>query len=147
MADRPSPRSDVTAILPAFAVLCSLGLAAGCAQKPKDLPDLAPVTGTVTMDGEPLAGVDVTFSSEVGGQVSGGTTDDTGRYELRYSGRLMGAKIGPHTVQITTPLREVPGEPAWKEKVPAKYNRKTELKADVKPGPAPNTIDFELKSK
>jgi hypothetical protein len=126
---------------------CSLLVAAGCNTRPKGMPDLAPVKGTVTLDGQPLAQVDVTFFSEVGGQVAGGSTDDSGAYELRFSGKHMGAKIGPNTVRITTPLQEIPGAPAWKEKVPARYNTKSELKADVKPGSEPNTIDFELKSK
>lgn len=132
----------------ACAGVCCLVLAVGCNPRPKGMPDLAPVKGTVTMDGTPLAKVDVTFFSEAGGQVACGTTDDAGVYELRFSGKHMGAKIGPNTVRITTPpTPEVPGAPVWKEKVPAKYNSKSELKADVKPGPAPNTIDFELKSK
>ena len=125
---------------------CCLLLAAGCNAKAKGPPQLAPVTGTITMDGEPAAKVDVTFFSEEGGQVSGGTTDESGKYELRFSGRLMGAKIGPNTVRITTPPSpEVPGAPVWKEKIPLRYNSKSDLKADVKQGP--NTIDFELTSK
>jgi hypothetical protein len=147
-----APRQNV-AFLPsslrsACIGFCCLLAATGCNSQPKDMPKIAPVKGTVTMDGEPLPHVDVTFFSEEGGQVAGGTTNDAGGYELRFSGRHMGAKIGPNTVRITTPPSpEVPGAPAWKEKVPAKYNSKSQLKADVKPGPEPNTFDFELTSK
>lgn len=148
MTDRPAFRPTRGFITTACVATCCFLIAAGCNPRPKDMPEIAPVKGTVTMDGQPLPKVDVTFFSEVGGQVSAGTTDDAGMYELRFSGRHMGAKIGPNTVRITTPpAQEIPGEPPWKEKVPAKYNRKSELKADVKPGPEPNTIDFELKSK
>lgn len=151
MQTGPLPRLNAVflrlAVRAGVAAMCCLPVAVGCNPRAKEKPTLAPVKGTVTMDGQPLAKVDVTFFSDEGGQVASGATDDSGVYELRFSGRDLGAKIGPNTVRITTPLEEIPGAPAWKEKVPAKYNSKSQLKADVKPGPQPNTIDFELKSK
>ena len=117
---------------------------AGCAQKPKGMPDLAPVTGVVTMDGKPLPRVTVAFTNDANGQVSFGGTDDSGKFELMYSGGHKGASIGMNTVRITTST-ENPVGPDWKDPVPAKYNRKTELKADVQPNGA--LIDFELTSK
>jgi len=116
----------------------------GCAQKPKGMPDLAPVTGVVTMDGAPLPRVTVAFTNDANGQVAFGGTDDSGKFELIYSGRHKGASIGMNTVRITTST-ENPVGPEWKDPVPAKYNKKTELKADVQPGGA--LIDFELTSK
>jgi hypothetical protein len=127
----------------ALALCCGVAVSAGCAQKPKGMPDLAPVTGTVTMDGQPLARVSISFTSDTG-QLSFGGTDETGKYELRYTGPYKGATVGPNEVRITTPT-DNPVGPEWKDPIPAKYNKKTELKADVKPGP--NTFDFDLKSK
>ena len=144
MAVRPSHRSIHASIRLAFPLFCGFVLATGCAQKPKGMPDLAPVTGTVTMDGQPVTNATISFASESGGQVSFGGIDASGKYELRYSGPHKGAMIGPNTVSIST-RTDNPVGPDWKDPIPAKYNKKTELKADVKPGP--NTIDFDLKSK
>ncbi|MFO7901453.1 MAG: carboxypeptidase regulatory-like domain-containing protein, partial [Pirellulaceae bacterium] len=58
-----------------------------------------------------------------------------------------GAKIGTHTVTITT-ARTVTDEEgnmtATPEEVPSRYNFESELVEEVKPGK--NTIDFELSS-
>ena len=128
----------------ATTLLCGMTLVAGCTPKPKGLPDLAPVTGTVTMDGQPLPGASISFVSEAGAQASFGGTNETGKYELRYSGPHRGATIGPNTVQISTATNNPVG-PDWKDPIPEKYNKKTELKVEVKPGQ--NTFDFDLKSK
>ena len=138
-----SQRSITVSVRLACTLLCGLLLTTGCTQKPKGMPDLAPVTGTVTLDGQPLTNATISFSSD-SGQVSFGGLDASGKYELRYSGPHKGATIGPNTVSISTST-ENPVGPEWKDPIPAKYNTKTELKADVKPGP--NTFDFELKSK
>ncbi len=124
----------------AILVVCALLSSVGCAGGGEDTPDLGQVTGTVAMDGAPLANVTVTFNSS-DGQASFGTTDAEGKYELTYRGDAKGAKIGDHKVTIETPL-EAPPEPGYKDPIPAKYNSKTTLTAIVKAGD--NTIDFEL---
>ncbi len=106
------------------------------------------VTGTVTLDGNPLAGAMVTFTPAEGGLPAAGRTDESGRYTLQYSRDAGGAKIGEHRVTITTysegdPDAESP-VPSSPEKVPAKYNVDSELTATVKPGG--NQIDFPLES-
>ncbi len=78
--------------------------------------------------------------------VSTGRTDSSGNYYLMFSRSKKGARIGPSRVEITTfdldgtqgGVKRIP------EKVPAKYNSKSELTAEVKPGS--NTFDFDLKS-
>ena len=57
-----------------------------------------------------------------------------------------GAKVGKHTVSISTHRIEYEGdeEKEIPEKVPAEYNTESTLQKDVKAGP--NTIDFDLKS-
>lgn len=64
--------------------------------------DLTSVTGTVTSDGQPLAGADVTFMP-VGeeGSPSAGTTDASGNFDLKYSDGRSGAALGSHQVVIT----------------------------------------------
>lgn len=130
-------------LLPGTVVCClsCLSLVAGCNPPPKGLPDLAPVTGVVTLGGAPVANATVVFTSEQGDQVAFGPTDGSGKYELTYSGKYKGAAIGANRVAIRTNT-DGPPAPNWKDPIPAKYNVKSELKADVQKGP--NTIDFTL---
>lgn len=109
--------------------------------------NVAKVNGTVTLDGAPLSDALVTFSPKQGAP-SRGRTDSSGRYALQYTRDIEGAEIGEHTVSITTasagnPDAEPPVAPT-PEKVPVKYNAKTELTRAVEAGR--NTIDFELDS-
>ena len=119
---------------------------AGCRSRGADQPELATVSGVVTLDGEPLSGVLVTFAPEQG-RASSALTDAKGAYELMYLRETKGAKIGKHTVSIRTPPVDDadPEAPAVKERVPAKYNTETTLSREVSPGA--NTFDFELESK
>lgn len=100
------------------------------------------------LDGKPLDGATVFFSPDGGGRTSAARTDADGRYELTYVGKEMGAKIGQHTIRLTT-SEEVTNPKTGRsmhtpEKVPAKYNEKSELKRDVAEGA--NTIDLDLTS-
>jgi len=119
-------------------VACLLG---GCSSKPSGLPAIAPVSGTVTMDGQPLASATVVFESQ-SGHTAFGSTDAAGRYDLVAAGRSRGAIIGPNKVRIKSRTDAPPG-PDWKDPIPARYNAATELSADVVAGR--NTIDFPLK--
>ncbi|WP_417380172.1 hypothetical protein [Gimesia sp.] len=124
----------------------TLFIAAGCGGGGgSDQPDLGTVTGVVTMDGQPLANVVVTFSPE-NGRPSIARTDESGNYELGYTAEAKGAVIGKHSVSIATPQENPtpPGE-VYKDPVPSKYNTKTTLSADVKAGA--NNFDFQLESK
>lgn len=124
-------------------------ITAGCSSTPGDQPDLGTVTGTVTMDEKPLAGVMVVFSPE-NGRSSMGTTDDAGKYELLYVSDTKGAKIGTHKISIATAQTDSSEEEGgeggtpFKETIPAKYNAKSTLTEEVKAGD--NVIDFKLTS-
>lgn len=100
---------------------------------------LGKVEGAVTVDGAPVAGLSVLFQPAEG-RPSEGFTDDAGRYTLTYVQPNDGAVIGTHTVRIESP----PG-PEAVHNIPAKYNSKSELTAEVKSGS--NTHNFELTSK
>ncbi len=115
----------------------------------------APVSGKVTMDGKPLAKVNVVFvplakpGSDVAGDTAGGVTDENGQYTLKTftAGGTMkeGAQVGKHKVRIS--LQETRGEgdrSITTEKIPKRYNQDTELTAEVTAGN--NQKDFELKS-
>ncbi len=131
---------------PTFCLIGSLLLALGCSGTPSDQPELGSVTGSVTLDGKPLVNVWVGFAPR-DGRSSMGLTDKDGRYKLDYLFDTPGAKVGQHTVTITTPQEDESGGevPNFRELIPAKYNTKTTLTAEVKPGQ--NKIDFALTSK
>ena len=122
-------------------VLASVLMLAGCGGN-SDVPDLGRVTGVVTLDGQPLSGAQVTFSPE-SGRPSNAETDKDGSYSLQFTADEAGAILGKHTVKIATAVdgRDDPKT----ERVPSRYNSKTELTAEVKEGK--NTLDFELSSK
>ncbi len=78
-------------------------LAVGCSDGQFQL---APVSGTVTFDGEPLEGAEVVFAPmssedvvEVG-PASVGYTDDQGRYSLNTVKGLQGAVVTNHRVSV-----------------------------------------------
>ena len=146
-----------------LAIACCIAAVAcvGCGESG---PPLGQVSGTVTMDGAPLANALVTFTPEAGGRGSMGKTDANGKYELAFVDSK-GALIGAHKVSVTT-IQESSGgttemssdSPEYanqgssadydkavvKEPIPEKYNTKTELTFDVKAGA--NTYDIPLKS-
>lgn len=60
-----------------------------------------PVAGTVTLDGEPVAGAKVTFIPAGPGIPATGTTDATGRYELRIGSGRTGVPLGRYGVTVS----------------------------------------------
>jgi len=122
----------------------------GCGGGGSDNPDLGSVTGTVTLDGKPLpnATVEFTPTGGEGGRPAVAVTDDDGEYELEYTPGNYGATPGSYQVVITTATTTTDAEGNdvdVPEKLPAKYNANTELKAEVKAGS--NKFDFALDSK
>jgi hypothetical protein len=128
--------------------LTSLLSLVGCGGS--DTPPLGTVQGIIKLDNVPLSDASVTFQPADGTRMSVGQTDASGAYNLKYNLDTNGALVGQHKVIITTEhsaiSNEVTGEkkPAVQEKLPAKYNQETELKAEVKKGS--NTLDFNLES-
>lgn len=110
--------------------------------------NLGEVSGTITLDGEPLKHAVITFQPQ-GGRPAYGKTVEDGKYTMMYTGSQSGATVGMNTITITNggEKRDEETGKIWfqKEEVPAKYNSKTELKFDVQPGS--QTHDFELKTK
>lgn len=144
-----------------YVLLMSVFLAVHCSGcgGAGDQPALGTVTGQITMDGKPLANANVIFQPQ-NGPSANGITDSDGKYELTYLHGQKGTVVGSNTVYIKTGSSGadpdaaataeggVPASTGKKtgkpETVPAKYNSKTELKAEVVDGA--NTIDFDLKS-
>ena len=111
----------MSSTLGAFAGLLCLVPLVGCAKS--DRPPLGGVHGTVTLDGQPLAGAIVTFEPVEPGRGSMAMTDAQGKYELIYIRDDKGAKPGAHRVQITTSNANA-GKP---ELLPPRYNAQTTL--------------------
>jgi len=138
-------------------VLCGIVLAlSGCSGR----PNVVPVAGTVTLDGKPLAHAVVAFNPaampgkiEAPGPGSMAVTDEQGRFELKIigtDGKSIGAVVGEHRVRISTAdLKSGDSDAAGaasrepKERVPAKYNRNSELKFTV-PASGTSEANFTL---
>ena len=102
---QPTITSDISMhsvrCLAAYSLLC---VAVGCGPK----INVFPASGTITLDGEPLAGVNIstqpveTSGSSVVNPGSQGRTDASGRFtlELQTDG-TPGAVVGKHAVYIT----------------------------------------------
>ena len=114
-----------------------LFLGTGCGRS----DGLAVVTGTVLLDGKPLAGAQVQFTVE-GQPPSYGRTDANGNYELRRTRSVNGAAIGSNKVIVRT-FRDL-GNRIVPETLPARYNTRSQLVYEVKSGS--NRIDLELTS-
>jgi len=138
---RKSQFSSTAAVLLLGGLACVWG--AGCGGGG---PELAPVEGTVTLDGTPLPAAHVVFQPQGPGSPSSGITDENGHYELLYALDREGAMVGRHTVRITTYAQgraDENGEPTFTpERVPPRYNSQSELVREVESGS--NTFDFPL---
>lgn len=82
------------------AILSCAALLAGCGVA-SDAPQIAPVRGTVTVDGEPRGGLTVTFYPEVGGRPASGKTEDDGTFVLTTLNTGDGAPVGTSQVAVT----------------------------------------------
>ncbi|MDP7277087.1 MAG: hypothetical protein QF363_16535 [Planctomycetaceae bacterium] len=86
--------------------------------------ELGPVVGLVLLDGKPLVGARVEFTSEKSDSGSGsaiGMTDKRGRYQLVFTEKRPGAAIGHNHVRVFKP------DANGKETLRPLYNAKTML--------------------
>ncbi len=100
-------------------------------------PTTGTVTGTVTIDGQPLSGGVISYVPGEGGGAPATANIEEGKYELTTS-------TGKKFVQISAPIvvgkrKEYEGPDAplveiTDERLPPKYNSQTELTFEVKPG-------------
>jgi hypothetical protein len=122
--------------------------ACGCTRK----VEFAEVTGTVTLNNQPLAGVGVAFFPQGEGVdshlVARATTDESGRYTLVGPDGQPAAVVGTNRVTVLpppTPRSRNDPRPPPSLPVPPKYNtlKLTPLVKDVMAG-GPQTIDLAL---
>lgn len=148
-------RFKITALCFA-ALLCT-----GCGGSSDNaVPELMVVSGTVTLNGEPLTKASVIFSPQPGTQGNGGVgvTDDSGKYTLQHQSNNPGIEPGKYDVTFSKwampdgspiPQGKTAADVEAKDIIPEKFRTVTESGpknvAEVKANG--DTFDFELKSK
>lgn len=134
-------------VIPVLGLFAVIGLANGCKPSTAE-PGTVPVTGMVTLDGQPIAEGRITVHPPNGDGRSASAPIIEGKYQLN-------AEPGPKKVEIIA-NRVIPGkfdettnpgvkEPLQEMYIPKMYNTETTLKMDV--GSGTNEYPFELKSK
>jgi hypothetical protein len=73
-----------------------ISCAGGCVQSG---PEIVPIAGTVTYNGQPVPNVRIIFQP-MPGRMSWGISDSNGRFTLEYDSDHKGAKVGTHTVYV-----------------------------------------------
>jgi hypothetical protein len=135
--------------------LAASGLAAGCSGSRDDLPR-EPVSGSVTLDGQPLAEGAIQFTpagGSEGRQTSATVEVANGEFSIpRADGLVPGSykvSISAVPVKRDTHVKATIGKkkaaPA-KELIPAKYNTKSTLTEEIKRGGA-SGLKYALQSK
>ncbi len=66
----------------------------------KSGPPTEPVSGTVTLDGKPLAQASVVFAPAGTGQPAVGVTDEAGKYTLTTTNPKDGAVVGSYKITV-----------------------------------------------
>ena len=118
-------------------VASTLATLAGCSGDP--LP-IAPVTGTVTLDGAPLDGAWIEFQPfDRKGSPSYASTDAAGKYDLAFSQTRRGAWVGEHLVRISTrnENERIP------ERLPPQYHVDSDVKRQVEAN-GENVFNFDI---
>ena len=127
----------------AFVLFC---LTTGCEESG---PKLGTVSGTITLNDEPLENAAIEFHPLTSGKVVYGKTDANGFYEMQYSTERKGVLLGKHQVQISTQDWEKQPDGSNKvipERVPKWYfGPDAILEFDVQEGE--NTANFDLSKK
>jgi hypothetical protein len=124
----------------------SLVAFAGCGS---DLPPLAPLKGSVSLDGKPFANGSLMFSPSSGGRPSVAQTNEKGEFEAFYSMGVPGAILGKHTVMFeaggsSEPLSEEDAMNLHKKNPkPPKNFKISPTEVDVQKGGA--VVSFTLK--
>ena len=117
-------------------------------------PTVAPVSGQIKLNGQPLAGVEVNFFAEKAPRAATGKTDSEGKYQLTMFQANDGAIPGKNMVTVTMPTEAVSmdqmmsGKPtaAPAPKFPSVYSNpsSTPFSYEVQSGSNVN-VDFDIK--
>jgi len=137
--------ATVRSILASFLVIGAAGCGGG------EGYSTAPVSGSVTLNGAPLANAMVRFQPSAKGNpgpASVGETDDQGMFTLAFNDGKEGAVVGPHKVFISTRRMQPAAENSdteievATEQVPANY--RTDPPTFTVPKGGTDSAKFEL---
>jgi hypothetical protein len=109
-----------------------------------NLPPLGSVSGTVKLDGKPLANATIRFiplddsgrMDRKGASAALGLTDDSGHYRLIYVKDIMGAAVGQSRVEIQA------RDDSGRDRVRREFNAQSTLQREVKSGS--QVLDFDV---
>ncbi len=123
-----------------------IGFSLGCSADVKQ----GTVSGTVTLDGQPLKSGTIRFDSADGHAAAVDTSITDGKFDVKMA-------PGDKRVTITSPkvigkkkMYDTPDSPTYditEEQLPKRYNANSELKLTVKVGKQDPEPAFDLKSK
>jgi hypothetical protein len=131
-------------LLAASAALLLLGLTAGCGGPPR-----AKVSGTVTLDGQPVESGTISFYPTANSGPTAGGGIENGRYTLEASPGEMTVVISANKVVGKHKMFDTKDSPVVDkvaEVIPERYNKTSELKVTLKPG-VNDEVNFELTTK
>lgn len=136
---RLTPHRDAVGLWSAaILLLCLLVSPAGCERGPQPIEGLVRVSGRVTLDRRPFAGVMVVFDHPDHAS-SYGRTDDQGFYEMAYTQSQDGAFSGRNRVYFAT----ADTDRRSPERVPGDYRRQSSsLYVEVTAGGSPYNFDL-----
>jgi len=126
-------------------LLCAVllvGVGVGCSGRNPNYPELAEVTGTLTVNGKPVKNVTVTFTPKEGGRASHGSTDADGNFYLKFGGSDKGAILGQH--EVTFVYSDADGAA---DALPRRYADQSASMAAEVTKEGPNQFSFDLKGK
>ncbi len=112
-----------------------------------------PTSGTLSLDGKPLAGATVTFytlnkDTMKYSQVCDSLTDADGKFRMSTYGPFDGAPVGEYRVTVAvTGKGYYDGEKPEKSLIPAKYAKPDTTGLNAMTKDAPNDVKLELESK
>ena len=135
-----------------LAPLLGLTLVVGCPKDPRQQPyEPCHATGTVTLDGKPLANGMVTYVPQIaesaGGHPGTASIDANGKYTLGNAdnGRYKPLRPGEYVVMVVAmDVDRSRGKPAPKLQVPARYAGAEESPLRVTLVPGDNAVDLKL---
>ena len=147
-------------VAPLTILCCCIGLLVGCSDEvaPEEVPDLHPVSGKVTLDGQPAAGVSISLTQAGGGTGTGGyaTTDSSGAYTVQHRSGAPGVPAGEYVV-LFTKMAQPDGSPIPPGKtaadvmaenvLPPRYSDTTQTEFKLAVPAGGTTKDFALTSK
>lgn len=116
-------------------------------------PAVEPVTGTITVDGSPVAGVKVTLVSADSSEAMGltGITDEAGKFSIFAAGGYEGAPAGKYKVLLSPPRPEVDyssGGPPRETTFPPRYSNPDSGEiTQVEVGSGANEVTINVETK